>query len=482
MIQQLSAKPRTQDLQQAMVQQTSTNTQNSGEFRSMLLKTAQSAKTGFPAETSDSSSVPKAVSKDRPDEDSPPSLSGDSTQPVLSQALLLAVQQTAAGEAPSVSAPNVNTQTQQSVPSAVPVVTESLQVQQNVPTVSPTAAESLQVQQSVPTGAPAATESLQAQQTPSEVFAETPQAVQAPAQIIPAAQTTQRAQTVSETATAVKSEHPEQTIQTLQTSPQASETNAKIQQSITEAPAEAELPAETEQAASEQTSVVLTEPIANTEEAEFTVFQKEQPLDAEGQTANTEEPVPSQKEEKDTSAEKTPALTSRQASVPYSSEKVIVQISDTPAAAKAPVTNQVADAVVQHLKAGKQQFQVDLYPQVLGKVSVKLVAENGMLTIEIAAANPKTQSLLASSSGEIRSLLQASTGQTVEVTAQQPNAQQYTDQNSAGQQQQEQSSAQQQQQQEEAERRRAAAIWYASNSLGFSAADFLTMLQTTAVS
>jgi flagellar hook-length control protein FliK len=475
MIQQLSAKPRTQDMQQAMVQLTAANTQRSGKFRSMLLKTAQSAKAASSGTASGNISVSNP--KDRPDEESPPSLSGDSTQTTLSQAMLFAAQQTAAGEVPSGSVPNVDAQALQS---AFPAVTEDLQAQRSA-TIAATA-ENLQAQQT----AVSATENLQTQQVLSEVFVETPQAVtaQAPAQTVSAAQATQLTQAVSETEATVPSAsagptaQTVQTVQAPQTSSQTEATDTAIRQDITGTPTEAEFSSATAVQTSEQTSTAMTEPIAETEKAAFAVSQKAQPLDTDVQSGTVGEPILSQKEEKD----KIPSLTSRQATVPYSSEKVVVQISDTPAATKTPVTNQVANAVVQHLKTGKRQFQIDLYPQSLGKVSVKLVAEKGILTIEIAAANPKTQSLLASSSGEIRSLLQTTTGQTVEVTAQQPDAQQYTDQNLAGQQQQEQSSAQQQQQQEEAERRRAATIWYTSNTSGFSAADFLTLLQTTAVS
>lgn len=165
----------------------------------------------------------------------------------------------------------------------------------------------------------------------------------------------------------------------------------------------------------------------------------------------------------------------------YTSGRVIVKVSDAPAAAKTPVGSQIANAVTDGLKAGKQQFQVDLYPQSLGKVSVNLVSQNGMLTIEIAAQNPKTQSLIASSSGEIRSLLHASTGQNVQVTNQQQNAQQYTGQNGSPYQQQ-QFSQQQQQQQQDAEQRQSAARWYAAgNSSGFSTDDFLTAMRKAAV-
>lgn len=446
MIQQISTQPCTQDMQ-TMVQQPEAGTPDSGGFHSLLLKSAQSAKTGASAETTDSTSVPQDVSKDRPGEDSAPAVSGDSLQTV--QAMLLAAQ-TAAGEAPALQ---------------VPAPSVKAPIHQLTTEVSP-------AQQNAQTPAPAATGNLPAQPLPL-VSEEKPQAAaaQIPAQAVPAAAAVESAQT----AQAV------QTVQTPQTmpdaSPRAAETGTEIRQNMTETPI-ADLPPTTAQAVQtpQQTSAAAAEPVPGTEKADFAVSQKTQPLDPKADTA---EQILPQKREKEPAAERSPVPASQQTSVAYSPEKVTVKISDTPAAAKTPVSSQVADAVVQNFKAGKQQFQVDLYPQSLGKVSVKLLAENGTLTIEIAAANPKTQSLLASSSGEIRSLLHASTGQTVQVTAQQPGSQQYPDHSGAWQQQQQQSSSQQQQENAE---RRAAAIWYsADNSTGLSTADFLTVLRKAAV-
>ena len=104
----------------------------------------------------------------------------------------------------------------------------------------------------------------------------------------------------------------------------------------------------------------------------------------------------------------------------YSGGNVVVKVSDAEAAQKTTAASQVAQAVAQQAKRGKQEIQVELYPQSLGKVSVKLSSENGVLTVEIAASNPKTQSMLLSGSDDIRSMLQSSTGQNVSVVKAQP--------------------------------------------------------------
>ncbi len=94
---------------------------------------------------------------------------------------------------------------------------------------------------------------------------------------------------------------------------------------------------------------------------------------------------------------------------------VIIKVSDAQPAAVKTVPQQLTDKITLNYKAGKPQFEMDLYPKELGKVTVKLAMQSGALTVEIAAANPKTQSLLMSSSGEIRSLLESTAHQPVQI-------------------------------------------------------------------
>lgn len=117
----------------------------------------------------------------------------------------------------------------------------------------------------------------------------------------------------------------------------------------------------------------------------------------------------------------------------YGNGKVVIKVSGEPEQAQSSPARQVADTVMHQMQSGKTEFQMDLYPKSLGKVSVKLTSQDGLLTVEIAAADPKTQSLLLSGSSEIRSILQASTGQNVQtVTPDQQAAQWYGQQSSDG--------------------------------------------------
>ncbi|WP_411676483.1 flagellar hook-length control protein FliK [Caproicibacter sp.] len=104
----------------------------------------------------------------------------------------------------------------------------------------------------------------------------------------------------------------------------------------------------------------------------------------------------------------------------YGTGNIVIKVSGEAAQAPSPV-HQVANTAAYQLQNGKNEFQMDLYPQSLGKVSLKMTSQNGLLTVEILAADPKTQSLLLSGSAEIRTILQASTGQNVQTVI--PNQQ-----------------------------------------------------------
>jgi|GEM_PF-5326070 len=99
----------------------------------------------------------------------------------------------------------------------------------------------------------------------------------------------------------------------------------------------------------------------------------------------------------------------------YQTGNVVIKISDASSDTAKTTCHQVADKILLNYKAGKPEFQMDLYPQDLGKVSVKLSMQSGVLTVAIQASNPKTQSMLMENSSEIRSFLQTTVNQPVQI-------------------------------------------------------------------
>lgn len=85
----------------------------------------------------------------------------------------------------------------------------------------------------------------------------------------------------------------------------------------------------------------------------------------------------------------------------------------------------LTDQILKNVQAKNNNFRMELFPHNLGKVSVSMKMEQGMLVVDILADNPKTQSILASGSGEIRSLLESAMGQPVQVTQPQQDAPAY---------------------------------------------------------
>lgn len=109
-------------------------------------------------------------------------------------------------------------------------------------------------------------------------------------------------------------------------------------------------------------------------------------------------------------------------SVPVSlnTSRTVVLISDASTQIQKPVLQQVADQILVNYNQSKSEFKMELYPENLGKVSVKLSIENSVLTVSFLADNPKTQSLLLSHAGHIQSVLQDTVNQPVQVIEQQP--------------------------------------------------------------
>ncbi len=173
------------------------------------------------------------------------------------------------------------------------------------------------------------------------------------------------------------------------------------------------------------------------------------------------------------SAEDSAGASAPSAAALYAGGKVVIKVSDKTAQTQVSPSRQVANAVAEGFKSGTKQLQVDLYPDSLGKVSVKLTSRDGLLTVQLAADNAKTQDLLASSSGDIRSMLQTATGQSVQVVQPDTSAAQQWYAQDGG------SGGQDRQQQENGRRKKDEEPLPLSNVGAISTEDFLTIMRKT---
>lgn len=91
-------------------------------------------------------------------------------------------------------------------------------------------------------------------------------------------------------------------------------------------------------------------------------------------------------------------------------ENKIITISDGSTEIKSQVLSQVKDKIIfmtenAHEPNGIKTITMELRPQALGKVDIKMSYENNKLTIEIKALNEETQKILSSNTNELRELL-----------------------------------------------------------------------------
>ncbi len=154
----------------------------------------------------------------------------------------------------------------------------------------------------------------------------------------------------------------------------------------------------------------------------------------------------------------------------YESAAAAAKPTEEAAAGAAAAPRQVAQAAAGALKAGKKEFSMDLYPRSLGKVSVRMSAEDGLLTVEISASDPKTQSLLLSSADEIQAILRQDAGRAAPARPADPPWNEQARQNAR-------QGGQDRQQQDTEQRRRRLAGDAALNPAGVGTGDFLSLLR-----
>jgi len=92
----------------------------------------------------------------------------------------------------------------------------------------------------------------------------------------------------------------------------------------------------------------------------------------------------------------------------FSNNNKIVEISDESSKIKTTVLSQVEDKVIlmANSKNGKQEVNMELNPQNLGKVNIKMSISSDKITVEIMALNGKTSDILLANVQELTKVLQ----------------------------------------------------------------------------
>ena len=85
-----------------------------------------------------------------------------------------------------------------------------------------------------------------------------------------------------------------------------------------------------------------------------------------------------------------------------------IKISDEASLLRSSVMEQIKDQITTMKADGKQTVTMQLNPESLGKLDIKMVFENGNLSVEIFTTTAKAQSLIMSNMDELKSILQNS--------------------------------------------------------------------------
>lgn len=220
------------------------------------------------------------------------------------------------------------------------------------------------------------------------------------------------------------------------------------------------------QNASVPTSAVQAQGEVQAAPVEQTVVQQhsalfEQPLPANTpnsyQTVQTQQGMPSGKGEQapPTSVDSMPIVNESPIGVSplWQSPESVSSAAPTnqTSYASAATFTQLTEQILKNHAAGNNTFQMDLFPKNLGKVSVSIGMEQGVMVVDILADSAKTQSLLLSNSADIRSLLENAVGQPVQIAQAPQQPMDYDDQRETEQQESQQQQQQQQPEEQEAQ-------------------------------
>lgn len=111
------------------------------------------------------------------------------------------------------------------------------------------------------------------------------------------------------------------------------------------------------------------------------------------------------------------ALASRESLV--HAENKIITISDESSQIRPQVLSQVRDKIAfmaeEGSDSGTKQVTMELHPNNLGKVDIKMTFEDNKITVEIKALNEETQKILSSGVGELTKILNKTTESSINV-------------------------------------------------------------------
>ena len=187
---------------------------------------------------------------------------------------------------------------------------------------------------------------------------------------------------------------------TQQAEGQAVQTEQPVQQQTVQVTQTAQKPEEQQPAENkEQQGVVLKQETAETK----AVVQQSDLQEQDAATTETEVDA----EEMMTSAPKE--------TVSKETELVQVKVSDKVNLASANAAEELAETVLVKVAENTNEYELQLTPEELGKIKIKLVIQDGKISVAMSCENQKAADLLAATGGRLKAVIEERTGSEVFV-------------------------------------------------------------------
>ena len=117
-----------------------------------------------------------------------------------------------------------------------------------------------------------------------------------------------------------------------------------------------------------------------------------------------------------------------QRTVTKGEETVLVKVGETVQLAEPKAADQLADSVLVKVQENTNEYELQLSPQELGKIKIKLVLEDGRISVSMFCENQKAADLLGLTSARLKGIIEERTGSEVYVEVQKEDANPYSEQ------------------------------------------------------
>lgn len=135
-----------------------------------------------------------------------------------------------------------------------------------------------------------------------------------------------------------------------------------------------------------------------------------------------------QTELKDQKATETVDAAAMQKAAPEEGELMQVKVGETVNITEPKAAEELADSVLVKVQQNTNEYEMQLNPEELGKIKIKLVIEDGRIHVSMFCENQKAANLLGLTSEKLRGILEERTGNDVYVEVQKEESTPYSEQ------------------------------------------------------